>query len=253
MKQEILNWLYDGQPYEEGVKLYAKYGHNSTVLKNLSRKETSSRKDKLAYKLVTMAKLPEHYINMDPEKLPIQKVNTNTNSKPSQSPKKSPDPRNIKLPALTQWKGTIPFKKLPKEIRNMIEERIEIEQKITGLSKQRHAIPQVNTIQNNKKRKSLSSQIETLLGEKNKLNKNIKYYEENLKLSEERAEDEQTEKEKILELTRKCNNLKSQRSKYRNKLSGPKEIPEGPKKDKARIKLKEIDFELIKIEKQLHK
>src|SRR6056297_144885 len=102
MKQEILNWLAAGQPYEEGVKLYTRFGHNATLLKNFSRKPTGQRKQMLAYKLVKLAGISEKYIN-NPSAIP------KTQSEPA---KKSSVKKVQKTSAETQWKGKIPFKEL---------------------------------------------------------------------------------------------------------------------------------------------
>ena len=45
IKDEVLSWLRAGQPYEEGVDLYAKHCNNATLLKNFQRKDTESRKE----------------------------------------------------------------------------------------------------------------------------------------------------------------------------------------------------------------
>lgn len=245
MKEKILNWLANGQPYEEGVQLFAEYGHNATLLKNFSRKATRQRKSMLAYKLVKLAKLPEKYITASPASLTKVQNQTNQSGNP-QPPKKQPPT------AETQWKGKIPYKDLPKEIRDLINLRVDIEQEITHLAELRNAVPEKNTAENNKKRKDLSEDILELLGKKNEINIQIDAYEKDGILSSEQKKNK-NEAQEMLKLTKKYNNLKSQRSKYRNKLSGKKEIPEGPKKEAAREKLKEIDQQIEEIEQKLPK
>lgn len=258
IKKDVLNWLRAGQPYDEGVQLYTEYGHNATVLKNLSRKETSTRRDKLAYKLVVkIAGLPEKYIKMDPKKLPGSK--SKAKGKGKQLKSGTSKNANKSLPVDPKpsyenaWKGKIPYKELPKEVRAWINERVDIEQEITALSEKRLKVPAPNTTENTEARKELSEKIDTLLGQKNELNVKIKYYEDNLKLPEDKKSNETDPVKEGIELTRKYNNLKSQRSKCRNKLSGEKEIAEGPKKAAAREKLAEIETEIKELEKKLGK
>lgn len=258
MKEKVLIWLQSGQPYEEGVQLFAEYGHNATLLKNFSRKATKQRRAMLAYKLVKLAGLPEKYITASPASLP----NIKTQNKPatgssqkSQNIKKGESHPDVTLSSskgVEGWKGKIPYKDLPKEIRDLINLRVDIEQEITRLAELRNQVPEKNTAANNKKRKDLSDDILELLGKKNELNIQIEAYEKDKVLPSEQKK-EQNEVHDMLKLTKKYNNLKSQRSKYRNKLSGKKEIPEGPKKEAAREKLKEIEQEIEEIEQKLPK
>lgn len=249
MKDKILAWLKAGKPYEEGVRLYAEYGHNSTVLKNFSRKSTDVRKAKLAYKLVVkIAGLPEKLINMDPEQISEGdsikvdiKINgaqkTDGHSEHSEESK---------------WKGKIPYKELPPEVRAWINQRVDIEQGITRLSEKRLQIPAPNTTENNDARKELNEKIEKLLGQKNELNIKIKYYEDTQKIAEEDPEKTPGILQALI-ITRQHNNLKSQRSKYRNKVHGnPKKNKEplqaGPKLEAAKVKLEAIEKELKEFE-----
>jgi hypothetical protein len=59
MKKEIQEWFKKGQPYQEGVALYAKHGRNQTLIKKFQRKENAMFREKLAYKLSQLAELPE--------------------------------------------------------------------------------------------------------------------------------------------------------------------------------------------------
>jgi hypothetical protein len=277
-RKEILDWLRAGQPYEEGIQLFAKYSNNATVLKNFSRKMNQERKDKLAYKLVVkIANLPEKYIALDPKKLPQgkkkdpkkpvdpkkgQNIKPNTETKGKTPPPNTTAPQTDLKPAYEKaWEGKIPYKDLPKEIRDLINQRVDAEQDIKALSENRLAVPAKNNEKNNKARKDLSEQIDVLLGKKNELNAQIKQYEETLELpktDEETGPDPKpkTEAEIVLELTKKYNNLKSQRSKCRNQVFGNEKtkkdpLPAGPKLEAAKIKLAGIEQEIKEVEEKL--
>jgi len=55
MKEEIQNWFNKGQPYQEGVAIYMKYGRNPTLKKKFARKENKMFREKLAYELSKLA------------------------------------------------------------------------------------------------------------------------------------------------------------------------------------------------------
>lgn len=262
MKQEILNWLAEGQPYEQGVELYAKYGPSSTVLKNFNRKENDMRKAKLAYKLVVkIANLPEKYITMDPEKLPkIQnKIQTHSSHQTTQSPgpntTNQPNGKSQEQKAEEGWKGKIPWKDLPKEIKLLIVDRGELVKKRIDAHERLKAVSEANTPENVEKRKAIVDEMDALQQEITAIHYKVNYYEENLKLPT-KFEEAKNETDLILELTKKYNNLKSQRSKYRNKVYGNPDknkdpLPDGPKKEAAKEKLAKIEDEIKDVEKKL--
>jgi len=249
MKEKILSWLRAGQPYEEGVRLYAEYGNNANVLKNLTRKQTKRGAEKLAYKLVRLAGLSEELIHTAPDTIHIETaIDGQTKTTIVPDPNIDTDEK--------KWKGKIPYKELPPEVRVWINLRIDIEQGITRLSQKRLQIPAPNTTENTKARIEANEKIEQLLGQKNELNIKIKYYEDTQKI----AEEDPTKTPGIIDaffITRQHNNLKSQRSKYRNKVNGNPDknkdpLPPGPKLEAAKIKLTQIEKDIEAFE-QKHK
>jgi len=255
MQKEILEWLRNGQDWDAGVALYAKYGHNKTVLKNFLRKETKDRKAKLAYKLVSRAKLPESYITMNVNKLP--KGDTSTGSVPNkhQQPKTGHSEQreeSITLETASKaYKGKILFKDLPEEVQLMIVQRSTLEKKRSAAHQALDKVPKTNEEKNKSAREAINKEVDKYTGEINTLNTKIKYYEDNGKLYEE-------PKPGFIDkfmLNRNLMNLKSQRSKARAKVHGTETqnpIPDGPKKEAAKRKLEELEPKIEKLEKQLN-
>lgn len=263
IKSEIFDWLAAGQPYEEGVQIYAKYGNNSTVLKNFTRKETKTRKDKLAYKLVTIAGLPEKYITMDPGQLPVDI----TNSKPrSQTPDLSRktivdihiDGRQkseaSKGEASKQWKGKIPFKDLPEDVQLLIVQRGSYVKQRRAKHLEFNDIPKTNDSETVEKRKAIIEEMDAIQDNINITHNKITYYEKHLKLPEKKKEG--IVEQGLLKLKQTLMNLKSQRSKAKAKVYGTDKkeaLAEGPRKEAAKKKLNELEPKINKLEKQLNK
>lgn len=249
MKNEILQWLRNGQDWNDGVALYAKYGHNKTVLKNFIRKETKDRKQKLAYKLVVKcAGFPDSYIAMNVNKLP---KGENIVIVGAGKPKVTREIQNKKL-VLTEmaskaYKGKILFKDLPEEVQLMIVQRSTLEKKRTGAHSALDQVPKTNIEENRAKRVAINKEVDRLTGEINALNTKIKYYEDNGKLPEEPKGPGIMER--LLQIGQDIRNAGSRRSKLRALINGTNKkpaIPEGPKKKASEKKLK---AETILIEK----
>jgi hypothetical protein len=259
MKNEILNWLRSGQNYDDGVALYAKYGHNKTVLKNFLRKETKDRKAKLAYKLVVKcAGFPDSYINMPLSKLPQPSPEALEGRKPTHEPRSEAlEDRNLSANSqqliAKSYKGQIPFKDLPEEVQLMIVQRSTLEKKRTGAHQALDKVPKPNTEENKSKRVAICKEVDKYTGEINTLNTKIKYYEDNGKLPEEKTPG--IIESSLLKLKQTLMNLKSQRSKARAKVFGNEKndpIPEGPRKEAAKKKLEELEPKIEEIEKKLN-
>lgn len=258
MKNEILQWLRDGQDYDTGVTLYAKYGHNKTVLKNFLRKETKDRKQKLAYKLVVKcAGFPDDYINMNVNKLP--KPSNPTLREPQGPPaSEKHEPRSEALEdrnkeAAKSYKGKILFKDLPEEVQLMIVQRSTLEKKRVLKHLELDKVPKSNTRTNKKARRRINHEVAEFNGQINSLNSQIKDYEDNLKLPNDEAPG--IIELSLLKLKQTLMNLKSQRSKAKAKVFGNEKnepIPDGPRKEAAKKKLAELEPKIADIEKKLN-
>jgi len=221
IKDEVLSWLRAGQPYEEGVDLYAKHCNNATLLKNFQRKDTESRKEKLAYKLVMKAGLPEKFIHAKPSDLPGYKAT----SKQSAPPKKETTPAQPQKQSKNKSDGKPMFRDLPKEVQLMIVERGEIQKERAAIHAQINDVPKQDTRANNAKRKALGEKVDQLTGRINELKAKIDAYEKKLTLPAEKAPE------------------KDQTSAH----------DPGPKKEAKIKKLSEINTEIEELNKKLGK
>jgi hypothetical protein len=86
MKEEIQNWFKKGQPYQEGVALYNKYGRNHTLKKKFAKKENAMFREKLAYKLAELAG-----ISQTPVKKKSNPSQSNRKQLPGKQPKATPN------------------------------------------------------------------------------------------------------------------------------------------------------------------
>lgn len=251
MKDEILNWLRSGQDYDSGVQLYAKYGHNKTLLKNFLRKPTENRKAKLAYKLVTIAKLPEAYITLNVNKLPKGEKLT-----PNPTITGHTEPVEVfvtKNEAAKQYKGKILFKDLPEEVQLMIVSRSSLEKQRAAKHAELHEVPKSNSRTNKKARRKINHEVAEFNGQINRLNAQIKDYEDNSKLPQD--ETPGVVEQSLLKIKQTLMNLKSQRSKARAKIFGNEKndpIPDGPRKEAAKKKLAELEPKITDLEKKLN-
>lgn len=253
MKQEILEWLRNGQDYDSGVALYSKYGHNKTVLKNFLRKETKDRKQKLAYKLVVKcAGYPDTYITMNVNKLPKGENIVIIGAGKTDTKKTLRNEKLITIEfAAKSYKGKILFKDLPEEVQMMIVHRSTLEKERTKVYAKLDKVPKTNTAINNQARKGIGSEVDKITGEINALNEKIQYYEKHLKLPEEPKD--QSLLDKILQIGKDLRNAGSRRSKLRAIIKGTKTteaIPAGPKKKAAENKLKEETILIEKLQRE---
>ena len=257
MKEEILNWLRNGQDWNDGVALYAKYGHNKTVLKNFIRKETKDRKQKLAYKLVVKcAGFPDSYITMNVNKLP--KGETKPRSEALED-RKTIAPKDTSSASVSEnhetaakaYKGKILFKNLPEEVQIMIVKRSTLEKERTKVHAKLDKVPKTNTAMNNRARKGIGSEVDKITGEINSLNTKIKYYEDNSRLPEEPKS--LGIMERLLQIGQDIRNAGSRRSKLRALINGTSKkpaIPEGPKKKASEKKLKKETLLIEKLQRE---
>jgi hypothetical protein len=248
MKEEILQWLRSGQPYEQGVDLYAKYCNNATLLKNFQRSETKDRKEKLAYKLLIKAGLPEKFMFLKPQDIPgYKKQDVKTQEKVQKIAPKTPAKEIV---AEYKYAGKIPWGELPKEIQLKIVERGDLQkQRKTaheGLSK----IPPTNTPENINARKTVCALVDTLTGKINELQEEIKHFEKTKTIKKAPEKPVEDAEKTGIELVKKLNNLKSQRTKAKKAVE---DLPAGPKKAAKEAKLKEIIAQIEEIEQKIGK
>ena len=232
MKVEINKWLQGSRDYHQGVALYLKYGRNPTLQRKFQRKENKMFRQKLEYELAKLA----GYSAVPGKKKSSQPETETPESTSSEIAKDT-------TRHLTAWRD------LPIEVKDMILERDKLMEKRKKLHAGFHEMPGTNHKANKQKRADLLQQIKDLSKDIRALVQAIRHYDSYKKLP-----DGFIKKGSKEDLQKQYNNLKSNKSKYKARVHGTKTkdpLPEGPKKQEAREKLKEIEGEMEKIKKLL--
>jgi hypothetical protein len=270
---EVVKWWHLGREYQKGVALLARFCRNKVLINTLMRKTERYGRGKLEYQLPKAVKLnfrkmpelpelpglPIDIESSDAKELPV--VNEEETDFSCETPvSEILQPDGIKVPIISDK----PLDQYPKVIRRLKYEYSEL-YKARGIShKNMTAVPELNTPDNNKLRSGYLQQMKDISLRMDFLYMHIKEYENNNIIP---AEETIWPKEKADEpvvvdaptLSKRRQVLLNANYKDRNVLrfqqikKADKEnpLPEGPKRERIKLRMQNRLEEINKIETQV--
>jgi len=247
----VIDWWHSEQDYQTGLMLLSQFCKNKTIVQTLVKKSPKFGAKKLVYELTKAVHL--NHLDM-PEPTDESKANRTLGSQTTLQKLYKSVTTSV-ADSLTQF---------PKIIRRIKHEYSELYNKRSILHRQMAAIPDVNSVDNNKQRSELFAEIKKLSKRMDFLFEQVKLYEkDNIIPSEDTVWikpdipiNQQTD---VALLTKKRTNLVKVNYKARNlllyqqigKAEMENKMPDGPKRQQIELQIKERNEKIEKIDLRL--
>jgi hypothetical protein len=259
----VLKWWHSDRIYSAGIALLAQFGKNKILINSLSRKHERFGRGKLEYVLPksvgldykNMPDLPDELIDSDPGKDPLENEDPKSEANPLL-------PAPITHVPLVSGK---PIDEYPSVIRRIKYEYSELYRKRGVFHQSMGKIPEPNTPGNTKERKMQFDQLKEISARMDFLYTFILDYENNTVIPAENiiwpvAQTEPVpEPESVKQLTHKRSLLLNGNYKDNNQLlfqqikkaDKANPMPDGPKKEKIKLRVKKRESEILAIDNKL--
>jgi hypothetical protein len=268
---EVVKWWHLGREYQKGVALLARFCRNKVLINTLMKKTERYGRGKLEYQLPKAVKLNFRKMPELPElpELPNDIESSNANELPVVNEEEVSgethvseilQPDGIKVPLISDK----PLDQYPKVIRRLKYEYSEL-YKARGIShKNMTAVPELNTPDNNKLRSRFLQGMKDISLRMDFLYMHIKEYEDkNIIPAEDIIWPKPKADDSVVvdapSLSKRRQNLLNANYKDRNVLrfqqikKADKEnpMPEGPKREKIKLRIQKRDSEILFIDNQI--
>jgi hypothetical protein len=277
---EVVKWWHLGREYQKGVALLARFCRNKVLINTLMRKTERYGRGKLEYQLPKAVKLNFRKMPELPElpELPIDIESSDAKELPKVNEGKvsgdgivedSVENIVVVIPLSGKTKIPIisdkPLGQYPKVIRRLKYEYSEL-YKARGINhKNMTAVPELNTPDNNKLRSGYLQQMKDISLRMDFLYMHIKEYEDKNIIPAENiiwpvvVTEPEPELESVKQLTHKRSLLLNGNYKDNNQLrfqqikkaDKDNPMPDGPKKEKIKLRVKKRESEILAIDNKL--
>ncbi len=247
----VVKWWHTTRDYNTGTMLLAKYCKNKSLVRTLSLKTEQFGRKKLEYELTKAVHL--NHLDM-PEPTEESKANRTLDSQTTLQKLYKSVTTSV-ADSLTQF---------PKIIRRIKHEYSELYKQRSILHRQMAAVPDVNSVDNNKQRSELFAEIKKLSKRMDFLFEQIKLYDKDKIIPAEDTvwitpEIPIKQQSDVALLTKKRTNLVKVNYKARNlllyqqigKAEMENKMPDGPKRQQIELQIKERNEKIEKIDLRL--